>query len=266
MPNVMPTAQPASLTILTGASRGLGLAMARQLLQPGQTLLTMARQPHAGLVAEVQRAGATLEQWAIDLGEPQQAAQRLQDWLRSQPAGAFGVATLINNAGVIPPIAPLRRSQPAAMAQALRVGLEAPMLLSAAFLAATQGWAGQRKILNISSGLGRRPMASQAPYCAAKAGLDHFTRCLALEEAATPQGAQVCALAPGVIDTDMQTHLRSAAAQDFSDLPRFAALKSQGQLSSAEDTARRILAYLQRPDFGQQPIADIREVAEDGAG
>ena len=63
---------------------------------------------------------------------------------------------------------------------ALRVGLEAPVLLTRIFLAATQrwidekAWTGERKVLQISSGLGRSAMASQASYCAVKAGLDNF--------------------------------------------------------------------------------------------
>uniref|UniRef100_UPI003C77E626 SDR family NAD(P)-dependent oxidoreductase n=1 Tax=Escherichia coli TaxID=562 RepID=UPI003C77E626 len=81
--------------------------------------------------------------------------------------------------------------------------LEAPLLLTGAFLRGTAGWTGARRVLNISSGLGRRAMASQAAYCAAKAGMDHFTRCVALEQEGLANGARVCSLAPGVIDTDM---------------------------------------------------------------
>ena len=58
-------------------------------------------------------------------------------------------------------------------------------------------------------------MASQAAYCAAKAGMDHFTRCVALDEAIKPHGAKVCSLAPGVIDTDMQVQLRGADPAAF---------------------------------------------------
>jgi len=61
-----------------------------------------------------------------------------------------------------PRIAPLSASEPADLAQALRVGLEAPLLPTAAFLRATEPWGLPRKVLNISSGLGRRAMASQA--------------------------------------------------------------------------------------------------------
>ena len=102
-------------------------------------------------------------------------------------------------------------------------------------------------------------MASQAPYCAAKAGLDHFTRCLALEEALKPQGAQVCSLAPGVIDTDMQIQLRGANAADFPDQQGFIDLQRKGQLASPADAAARVLAYLARPDFGSHPVADVRD-------
>ena len=106
------------------------------------------------------------------------------------------------------------------------------MLLTGAFLRATAAWKAQRKVLNISSGLGRRPMASQAAYCAAKAGMDHFTRCVALEEAAAPNGAKICSLAPGVIDTDMQVQLRGADASRFPDIGTFIGLKDKGVLAS----------------------------------
>ena len=132
------------------------------------------------------------------------------------------------------------------------------MLLTAAFLRATTGWVGPRKVLNISSGLGRRAMASQAAYCAVKAGMDHFTRCLALEEALKPNGAKVCSLAPGVIDTDMQVTLRSADVAVFPDQGRFAGLKAQGKLTSPADAAASVLAWLGRADFGTDAVADVR--------
>lgn len=250
------------LYILTGASRGLGLGLAQQLLQPGHTLVCMARHTQPDLAAGVP-AGASLEQWRVDLSQPVPAAQQLHAWLAAQPAGRYASATLINNAGMIPRIAPLSActsaDDMAEQANALRVGLEAPMLLTAAFLGATEAWGSARKVLNISSGLGRRAMASQSAYCAAKAGMDHFTRCLALDEAAKPHGAKVCSLAPGVIDTDMQLQLRGASASDFPDVQSFAALKAGSRLSSPQEVAQRLLAWLARADFGSQPVADVRD-------
>ena len=247
------------LTIITGASRGMGLAMARQLLDQGHAVLCISRSQQEALTRHAQDSGATLIQWSHDLADSAALGARLETWLREQQDTAWDSATLINNAGMIPHIAPLGGIDADELARALRVGLEAPMQLAAAFLRATQGWVCERRMLNISSGLARRAMASQAPYCAVKAGMDHFTRCVALEEAGQRNGARVCSLAPGVIDTDMQVQLRAADAAAFPDQGSFARLKSEGLLTSTEEAARRVLAWLARPDFGAQAVADVRE-------
>ena len=247
------------LFILTGASRGMGLAMARQLLQPSNMLLGISRSANETLAVQAKQADANLLQWTQDLALGARTSARLEQWLREQEASSFASATLINNAGVIPRIGPLSEADADDLSHALRVGLEAPMQLTSAFLRATENWAGQRKVLNISSGLGRRAMASQAGYCAAKAGMDHFTRCVALEELLKTNGAKVCSLAPGVIDTGMQEQLRAANSNVFPDHSSFVNLKTSGSLSSPEEAASRILAVLMRADFGANPVADVRD-------
>lgn len=248
-----------NLYVITGASRGMGFAIAEQLLRGNHTLLCISRNSNHALAARAARLGGQLEQWSLSLEYGIEVSARLVHWLNSQEVGRFANATLINNAGVIPRIAPLSASDPVELSRAIRVGLEAPMLLTGAFLRATEQWGTPRKVLNISSGLGRRPMASQAAYCAAKAGMDHFTRCLALDEALKVSGARVCALAPGVIDTDMQRQLRDAEASVFPDRQSFADLKAHGQLTSPAEAATQILTYLARDDFGRNPIGDLRD-------
>ena len=233
--------------------------MAEQLISPQHVLLCISRHTNPALAAKAGKSKCQLEQQTLDLQKPFAAAHDLAQWLSRASQQTYASATLINNAGVIPAIAPLSVSDPAELSHALRVGLEAPMLLTSAFLKATQVWGIPRRVLNISSGLGRRAMASQAAYCAAKAGMDHFTRCLALDEGLQENGAKVCSLAPGVIDTDMQVQLRSASANDFPDQDNFNQLKSGGLLTSPSDAATRVLAYLFRPDFGATPVADVRD-------
>ncbi len=240
------------LCILTGASRGLGLAVARQLVARGTRLLTISRHRNDTLPAEV-------TQWTADLAEPAPVAQALAQWLAAQGADAWASVTLIHNAGVISRLAPLSEVPADDLSRALRVGLEAPLVLTGAFLQATGAWALPRRVLFVSSGLGRRAMAGSASYCAAKAGLDHLARALALEEAARPHGARVVSLAPGVIDTDMQVQLRSADPVLFPEQSKFAGLKSGGHLDTPEQAAARLLGYLDRTDFGAQPVADVRD-------
>ncbi len=255
----MNISSPPHLTIVTGASRGMGLAMAQQLLKSGDTVLCISRTTQTALTQQATTAGTALLQWSHDLADGASLSTRLESWLRDMTSSVWASVSLINNAGMIPRIGPLSASDPLDLARALRVGLEAPMQLTAAFLRGTQGWPGQRRVMNISSGLGRRAMASQAGYCAAKAGMDHFTRCVALEEALKPHGAKLCSVAPGVIDTDMQMQLRAADRSDFPDQDSFLRLKADGALTSPEEAARRLLAYLARPDFGSNSVADVRD-------
>jgi NAD(P)-dependent dehydrogenase (short-subunit alcohol dehydrogenase family) len=244
------------LTIITGASRGLGLALTEQLLAQGQQrVLAIARRP---TVVAGAAAGALLS-WEADLGHAEAVAERLAQWLGEQHAVSLESVSLINNAGVVSALAPLSASTAYDLANALRVGLEAPLLLTAAFLRATASWKARRKVLLISSGLGRRAMAGSASYCAAKAGMDHLARAVSLEEADVDNGARIVSLAPGVIDTDMQVQLRSADAALFPERERFIGLQKAGQLESPATAAAKVLRYLARPDFGVDPVGDVRD-------
>jgi len=257
----MTTAAVSHLTLITGASRGLGRAMAEQLLQAGHAVLGISRRQDPQLAELAKAAGAELTQWEQDLSDPVAASARVSAWLQAIDPQRFDSVTLINNAGTVGNPAPLAGAVGAELSQALRIGLEAPMLLTAAVLGTTRGWRGVRKVLNISSGLGRNAMGSQAPYCAAKAGMDHFSRAVALEEAGAPNGARIVSLAPGIIDTDMQVQLRGTSAENFPDRTRFVSMKEEGRLDSPATAAAKVLKYLARQDFGHNPVADVRDPA-----
>jgi benzil reductase ((S)-benzoin forming) len=235
------------LAIVTGHSRGLGHALARQLHAEGWQVLGLARRRAADLPPAI-------EQWVADLAEPLPVAERLQAWLAPQRPER---ALLINNAALITEPGPVERVPLAALSSAMRVGLEAVLLLSAAFLAALRE-VPDKRIVNVSSGLGRRAMAAAAPYCAVKAGMDHLSRAMALDEALHAHPARIVSLAPGIIDTDMQGQLRGAASDGFPDREVFAQFKATGALESPEAVASKVLAYAARLDFGAEPVGDVR--------
>jgi NAD(P)-dependent dehydrogenase (short-subunit alcohol dehydrogenase family) len=70
------------LHLLTGASRGLGAALALRLLRPGHQLLCLSRGSSEALAAAATAAGASCEQWSADLADPLPVAARLEAWLR----------------------------------------------------------------------------------------------------------------------------------------------------------------------------------------
>ena len=247
------------LTILTGASRGMGLAMAEQLCTPNHTLLCISRGSSDALQSLAKKNGTTLVQWQADLAHPEAVADKLSAWLQTTAEQTFKSARLINNAGVIGHLGPFEQASASSVQAALAINLTAPMLLTQVFLHATRAWSAQRKVLQISSGLGRRAMAASALYCASKAGLDHFSRCVALDEALLSNPARIVSLAPGVIDTDMQTDLRSGNPSGFPDQANFIQLKESGSLTSPADAAAKVLGFLARGDFGSNVVADVRD-------
>jgi NAD(P)-dependent dehydrogenase (short-subunit alcohol dehydrogenase family) len=249
-----------TLVVLTGASRGLGEAMAAQYLAGGAFVLGLSRKQSSHLRA----SGADgLEQWPVDLADPLPAAERLATWLADFELRSGGQlprrVRVIHNAALLSEPGNVAEADAANLAQSLRIGLEAPVALTAAFLRATAHWStSDRRVLFVSSGLGRRAMAGSAAYCAQKAGLDHFARALALEEQARPHGARVAAVAPGIIDTDMQKQLRGADPARFNEQARFAGFHSTGALDSPATAAAKVIALLERADYGANPVTDVR--------
>jgi benzil reductase ((S)-benzoin forming) len=245
-----------SVVILTGASRGIGAALARQLARPGTRLITLARRQDPELAAHASAQGAALEQIAVDLSDTAAATAVAQRLAAGLPRDAKRYV-LINNAGTVNPVLSVDSlDDAAAINQALNLNVVAVMLLTSRFLAATRDLQADRRVLNISSGAGRNPTAGWGVYCATKAALDMFTRVAKSEQDA--HGARFVSLAPGVVDTDMQGVIRGSNPGDFPALARFQDLHASGKLAAPADVAARIAAYLERDDFGNTEIDDIR--------
>lgn len=250
-----------TLAVVTGTSRGLGEALAHQLLAPDACVITIARKDNPALATQARTTGARLHQLTGDLSDPAQLQRLCNEMIALLPARAERML-LINNAGTVAPIVPAGALQPGDIlqaAQAMQLNVVAPMALTATFLQASATRSPDRRVLNISSGAGRTPMAGWATYCTTKAALDMYSRVLKQEQATLgAQGARVVALAPGVVDTGMQGEIRAADPAAFPALARFQALHADGQLSAPGHVAGRILTYLARADFGQTELDDIR--------
>ncbi|MCP5267231.1 MAG: SDR family oxidoreductase [Burkholderiaceae bacterium] len=240
--------------ILTGHSRGLGAAIAEQLLARDISVLAISRAGNATL------AGRLTEQ-AMDLSD----TTALSAWLAGGALREFfadaSTAIVINNAGLLQPVGPLPMQSPEAIAKAVALNVAAPLMVSAAF-AADCPTNCDRRLLNVSSGAGSTAYAGWSVYCATKAALDHHARSVVLD--ATPS-LRICSLAPGVIDTDMQGEIRATTIEQFPLRERFDAFKRDGVLQAPADCARRLVDYLLGDAFGREPVADLRAVGTNAA-
>ena len=242
-----------NLYIVTGTTKGLGRALADAIAaDPANFLVTIARGPEASTARGVAISADLAHSSAL-----QAACDRMEGALAGR---AFDKAVLINNAGVVSPVGPLELTDAAEIEANIAVNLTAPMLLMQRFLLATAA-VPLRRVINISSGAGRRPIFGWSAYCAAKAGLDMASRVAALEAQQRGERVEVVSLAPGVIDTAMQGVVRSASADAFADVERFRQMKAEGVLRPAADVAADILRLEASGQLAGEAVQDLRQLA-----
>ena len=236
--------------VLTGYTKGLGAALARELLGLGIPVLALARSTSPELAARFPDLLTPIE---IDLANN----QALADWLRTDALRAYlddcSTVLLINNAGTVQPVGALHQQAPLDVAASVALNVGAPLMLAATVVALTPGK--QRRVLHISSGAGSSAYPGWSVYCAAKAALDHHARAVKLD---TEKGVRICSLAPGVIDTDMQAQIRATPEEYFPMRQRFVELERDGNLVSPADCAARIVKYLLADSFGDMAVDDLR--------
>lgn len=215
--------------LISGSSRGLGAALARSARARGDHVLGIARSGEDD--------DSHLRWDLSDLHGLEAALQpRLQSILRSP----FARYVLVNNAAMLEPIG--TRATPEAIERGVVLNLAAAMALTRLFLAATEPIAAPKRIVHISSGAATRPIHGWSIYCACKAGLEHFGRCIALEQATAAHPCDVVSISPGVIDTGMQAQIRASDEQDFPDLARFRSLQAEGALADPQAIAAQLIA------------------------
>ena len=234
---------------ITGVSKGIGFELATQLSEKGNVVIGVAR-------TKTELNGCVFIKG--DLAETEQLENLLEVLFASVPENVASY-TLINNAGVVDPIGLVGTVDTTEIANAIAINLTAPMILSNGFISRLKDFKGSKRIMTISSGAGRSEYEGWGTYCATKAGVDHFTRVIALEQSTEEYPVEIVSIAPGIIDTGMQERIRAAETKDFPLLERFIDFKEQGQLASAQKTAEKLINFMEAEEFATVgAIIDIR--------
>ncbi len=238
--------------IITGTRRGLGKALATEVLANGDFVLSLSRASDTHYERYINIF--------CDLSNTQGTLEPFRRLLSQRPSHNLTGLVLINNAGILTPVGPIDKVSPRQIEQNLTVNLVAPAILIAEFLRLTETFQGPRRIINISSGAARHAYAGWAAYCSAKAGLDMLTKSVAIEQGDASDAVKIISFAPGVVDTDMQDQIRQAGQEEFPLRHRFMALKQKGELLDPQLVARTLLSYDRSNDLEQGGLYDIRRM------
>lgn len=225
------------VAVVTGASRGIGAGMARSFAAAGLQLGLCARR-----APEVDDGALSM---AVDVADAE-AVQRFADAVVAR----FGRIDLwVNNAGVVEPMGSLAELDPAAVARSFEINVGGVANGSAAFARHVAARPGGGVLVNLSSGAATRPYAGWGPYCAAKAAVEQLTEVVAIEEAA--HGLRAYAVAPGLVDTDMQAVIRATDEARFPEVERF-------RTYSSYNTPPWVAAHVLELAFGDAPPEGVR--------
>jgi benzil reductase ((S)-benzoin forming) len=225
-----------SFYLVTGASKGLGRALALLLAEQGHNVLALARSSselesiEPLLVHHAPKSASV----ACDLSQPASIAAAVEAIAQH----THQLAGIVHNAGAIAPVKPMGDVDDASWALSIQVNLIGVQDLTQR-LRSMLGGEKRSRVTVISSGASLRPIHSWSAYCVSKAGLDMWSRCLA-EEGKNDNISSI-SVAPGVVDTGMQKEIRSVPSQDFPSLQTFIDLHEEGHLVASETVAGQLL-------------------------
>lgn len=238
--------------IITGASRGLGKALAEEVLkQPDTSVLGVSR--HATITHE------RYQHQPLDLSDMLAVQNNLYKLFPARPDATS--LTLINNAGVLGEIGYVGELPNEHFEFVFDVNVVAPAMLMNTFLSAYGSQTSiPRTILNISSGAAQRAVDGWGAYSASKAALDALTRTAQKEQDIRNSGIRLRSLSPGVLNTSLQEHIRAANINIFSELVDFTDLHAGSKLLNPKSVAQKIMVWLQGTLLSNKIVLHIRDL------
>ncbi len=232
-----------NLVYITGSSSGLGKSLAELLLKDNNNHVM-------GVARRETIQHKRYFHYTLDLKKVIN-----ENIFQKIPANCEKVV-LINNAGTVGPITRVGSQSYEEVADNYTINVTAPSFLCNQFVEAYKNEQVQKIIINVSSGAGKHPIEAWNTYCASKAALDMFSQVLQAEH----PDFKVFAVAPGIVDTPMQSLIRSADEQHFPHLHRFQSYKTDGDLVSASEVALKYLKIIQNPQNFQEVLLSVRDL------
>jgi benzil reductase ((S)-benzoin forming) len=244
--------------IITGASRGLGEAIVKELFGINHVIYYVSRTNNLALEELAASKHTPLYFEECDLSEVDQLGIVMKKLFLKIDLKQANKITLINNAGMVDPIKNVGHADAEDIIANVHVNLLAPVLFSDYFIKETKEFTGQTVIVNITSGAANRPTAGWSLYGSTKAGVNMFTKTIGVEQGERENKVMAIAFSPGIMDTDMQSTIRTAGKEDFSSIDQFKEYHEKGLLREPGFVAK-VLVDLLSTSLENGRIYDIKE-------
>ena len=241
-----------NIYIITGASKGIGKAVAEELLKDENNNVV-------GVSRTCSIKHPNYRHQPLDFSDIDAVEHNLQKIFLPYPDAEKLV--LVNNAGVLGDIGYVGEGIPNERFEfVFDVNVIVPAMLMNTFLEVYGQQQAQKVVVNISSGAGKYPVDGWASYCASKAAIDMLSQTVQLEQDKRGTGVKVFALSPGVVDTHMQQQIRESDASRFSTVEKFRQYKANDELSSPDEVARKITYFLHHASKFKEVIVSVRDM------
>ncbi|MEX0779181.1 MAG: (S)-benzoin forming benzil reductase [Balneolales bacterium] len=246
--------------IITGASKGFGLSLARKMIGTGQCYHLIARSRMDDLVSDIEKQGATVFQYTFDLSQTAEIEGLMNRIAENIAPETTTFVALINNAGMLSPIGPMGKYDAGTYHKNLQVNFTAPAMLSHGLIANFQHYKATKRIVMVSSGAANNPYYGWSHYCSTKAGVDMLTKCIALEQSKMEFPVQCISFNPGRMETDMQREIRKVSKDDFEMVEDFIRAKNQGELGDPDIIAAMLAEQLFAKNFPNGEIVSRKQL------
>lgn len=235
---------------ITGTSRGLGKALAKKILSEGNAKVF-------GISRKSSIINPNYTHYNIDLAKVCELENELKTVFKTLISAEKVV--LINNSGVLGDVKYVGNTHAKSIIEVFNVNTIAPAILMNSFIAKYQKLNCAKRIINISSGAGKNPLDGWSNYCSSKAALDMFSKVVDAEKTIKNSDVKIYSIAPGIIDTEMQSDIRKSKKEDFNYIQKFKDYKSKNELNTPQEVAEKYWHFLQNENLFNDVLLDVRQ-------
>lgn len=226
--------------IITGTSSGIGAELARLLLEDGNVVFGISRRDAVHLIHN------HYTHFKFDLSKVHEIENTLAKIFARIDFDHADMVCLINNAALLEPLKVIENCHTEEIIENLQVSLIAPMILTSCFIRRMGNMSMRKKIINITSESARYPAPGMSVYCSAKAGMNMFTQCVGLEQVRRENPIEIIAVAPGMVDTEMQLTAREKNPAEFEMAHFFKQAHELGELMSTRKYAQYLVKLIDK--------------------